>query len=283
MPNTTIDVAVVQMNSGEDKAANVETALRLIDEAAAGGARLVVLPEIWTYLGNDEGNRVNAETIPGPVSEALAAKARQHGIFLHGGSILEKREGEPKLFNTAVVFDPSGEIVARYSKIHMFDVVLDGVASYRESNTVQRGEEIVTFDMDGVTIGLAICYDLRFPELFRILRLRGADVIVLPAAFTMTTGKDHWEVLIRARAIENQVYMVSCGQFGPDSSGKWCYGRSLIADPWGTVLGTAPDRECVLTATLDMNYLQKVRRQVPSVENRQADLYRWPDDALVLG
>jgi len=282
MSSNAFDIAVLQMNSGEDKAANVETALRLIDDAAATGARLVVLPEIWTFLGNDEGNRANAEPIPGPVSDALAAKARQHGIYLHGGSMLEKRIGEPKLFNTTVVFDPSGEIVAQYSKIHMFDVVLDGVASYQESNSVQRGEEIVTFDMDGTSVGLAICYDLRFPELFRILRLRGADLIVLPAAFTMTTGKDHWEVLIRARAIENQVYMVSCGQFGPDASGKWCYGRSLVADPWGTVLGTAPDREYVLRATVDLDYLQKVRRQVPSVENRQADLYRWPDEALIL-
>ena len=283
MSNTAFDVAVLQMNSGEDKARNVETALRLIDDAAASGARLVVLPEIWTYLGNDEGNRANAEQIPGPVTDALAAKAKQHGIFLHGGTMLEKRDGEPKLFNTTVVFDPSGELIAQYSKIHMFDVVLDGVASYRESNTVQRGEEIVTFDMDGTTVGLAICYDLRFPELFRILTLRGADVIVLPAAFTMTTGKDHWEVLIRARAIENQVYMVSCGQYGPDSSGKWCYGRSLIADPWGTVVATAPDREFMLRATVDLDYLRKVRRQVPSVQNRQADLYRWPDEALVLG
>jgi len=282
MSSNALDVAVLQMNSGEDKSTNVETAQRLIDEAAATGARLVVLPEIWTYLGGDDGNRTNAEPIPGPVTAALAAKAQQHGIYLHGGSILEKREGEPKLFNTTVVFDPNGEIVAQYSKIHIFDVVLDGVATYRESNTVKRGEEIVTFDLDGTTIGLAICYDLRFPELFRILRLRGADVIVLPAAFTMTTGKDHWEVLIRARAIENQVYMVSCGQFGADAAGKWCYGRSLIADPWGTVLGTAPDREHVLTATLDLDYLQKVRRQVPSVENRQADLYRWPDETLVL-
>ncbi|MCC6675412.1 MAG: carbon-nitrogen hydrolase family protein [Thermomicrobiales bacterium] len=283
MPSTAFDIAVLQMNSGEDKAANIETALRLIDEAAATGARMVVLPEIWTYLGNEEGNRANAEFIPGPVTDALAQKARQHGIYVHGGSILEKRDGEPKLFNTAVVFDPTGQIVAKYSKMHMFDVVLDGVASYRESNTVQRGEEIVTFDMDGTTVGLAICYDLRFPELFRILRLRGAEVIVLPAAFTMTTGKDHWEVLLRARAIENQVYMVSCGQFGPDSSGKWCYGRSLVADPWGTVIATAPDRECVLRATIDPEYLQKIRRQVPSVENRQADLYRWPDAVLALG
>jgi predicted amidohydrolase len=283
MSSTAFDVAVLQMNSGEDKSKNVETALRLIDEAASTGARLVVLPEIWTYLGSDEGNRENADVIPGPVTDALAAKAKQHSIYVHGGSILEKRDGEPKLFNTTVVFDPSGELVAQYSKIHMFDVVLDGVASYQESNTVQRDEEIVTFDLDGTTVGLAICYDLRFPELFRILTLRGADVIVLPAAFTMTTGKDHWEVLIRARAIENQVYMVSCGQYGPDSSGKWCYGRSLIADPWGTVLATAPDREYVLRATVDLDYLQKVRRQVPSVQNRQADLYRWPDDALVLG
>jgi predicted amidohydrolase len=282
MPSNAFDVAVLQMNSGEDKAANIETALRLIDEAAASGARLVVLPEIWTYLGKEEGNRENAELIPGPVTDALAAKAKHYGIYLHGGSILEKREGEPKLFNTTVVFGPDGEIVAKYSKIHMFDVVLDGVASYKESNTVQRGDEIVIFDMEGTTVGLAICYDLRFPELFRILRLRGADVIVLPAAFTMTTGKDHWEVLIRARAIENQVYMVSCGQFGPDSSGKWCYGRSLVADPWGTVLASAPDREYVLKATVDLDYLQKVRRQVPSVENRQADLYRWPDEALIL-
>lgn len=283
MPSTAFDIAVLQMNSGEDKAANIETALRLIDEAATTGARMVVLPEIWTYLGNEEGNRANAEFIPGPVTDALAQKARQHGIYVHGGSILEKRDGEPKLFNTAVVFDPTGQIVAKYSKMHMFDVVLDGVASYRESNTVQRGEEIVTFDMDGTTVGLAICYDLRVPELFRILRLRGAEVIVLPAAFTMTTGKDHWEVLLRARAIENQVYMVSCGQFGPDSSGKWCYGRSLVADPWGTVIATAPDRECVLRATIDPEYLQKIRRQVPSVENRQADLYRWPDAVLALG
>jgi predicted amidohydrolase len=283
MPTNAFDVAVLQMNSGEDKAKNVETALRLIDEAASTGAHLVVLPEIWTYLGRDAGNRENAELVPGPVTDALAAKAKQHGIYVHGGSILEKRDGEPKLFNTTVVFDPNGELVAQYSKIHMFDVVLDGVASYQESNTVQRGEEIVTFDLDGTTVGLAICYDLRFPELFRILALRGADVIVLPAAFTMTTGKDHWEVLIRARAIENQVYLVSCGQYGPDSSGKWCYGRSLIADPWGTVLATAPDREYVLRATVDLDYLQKVRRQVPSVQNRQAGLYRWPDDALVLG
>ncbi|MGI8475354.1 MAG: nitrilase-related carbon-nitrogen hydrolase, partial [Thermomicrobiales bacterium] len=179
--------------------------------------------------------------------------------------------------NTTVVFNPDGDIVARYSKIHMFDVVLDGVATYEESATVAPGDEIVTVDVDGVTVGLAICYDLRFPELFRILALRGAEVIVLPAAFTMTTGKDHWEILIRARAIENGVFMVAPGQVGADESGKWCYGRSLIVDPWGIVLATAPDAETVIAATLDRSLLERTRRQVPSLANRMPERYAWPE------
>src|SRR5215213_7332137 len=269
-------VAAVQMNSRDDKAVNIQTALELIDRAAGTGARLVALPEIWTYLGPEAGNRENAESIPGPAIEMLAERARRHGIYLHGGSILEVRPGEPKVFNTAVVINPEGEIVARYSKIHMFDVVLDGVATYEESATVKPGDEIVTVDIDGITVGLAICYDLRFPELFRILALRGAEVIVLPAAFTMTTGKDHWEILIRARAIENGVFMVAPAQVGSHGDGHWCYGRSLIADPWGTVLAIAPDRETVISADLDVAYLQQIRRQVPSLANRMPDRYAWP-------
>jgi predicted amidohydrolase len=275
-------VAAVQMNSRDDKAVNIQTALDLIDRAAGTGARLVALPEVWTYLGPQEGNRANAEPIPGPVTDLLAERARRHGIYLHCGSILEVRPGEPKVFNTAVVLSPAGEIVAQYSKIHMFDVVLDGVATYEESATVQPGDEIVTLDVDGVSVGLAICYDLRFPELFRILALRGAEVIVLPAAFTMTTGKDHWEILIRARAIENGVFMVAPGQVGQDGHGKWCYGRSLIVDPWGTVIATAPDIETVIAATLDRSLLRKVRRQIPSLANRMPDRYVWPEPAAAL-
>jgi predicted amidohydrolase len=275
-------VAAVQMNSRDDKAFNIQTALALIDRAAGTGARLVALPEIWTYLGPPEGNRDNAESIPGPAIELLADRARRHGIYLHCGSILEVRAGEPKVYNTAVVLSPDGDIVATYSKIHMFDVVLDGVATYEESATIKPGDEIVTVDVDGITVGLAICYDLRFPELFRILALRGAEVIVLPAAFTMTTGKDHWEVLIRARAIENGVFMIAPGQVGHDGSGKWCYGRSLIVDPWGTVLATAPDAETVIAATLDRSLLRKVRRQVPSLANRMPDRYLWPEQATAL-
>lgn len=277
-----LNVAVLQMNSGADKDANIASALSLIDQAAGAGARLVVLPEVWTYLGPDEGNRPSAETVPGPVADLLADRARTHGIFLHGGSILETRPDEPGLFNTSLVFDPNGDLIARYSKIHMFDVVLDGDAKYMESATVTPGDEIVTVDIDGFTVGLAICYDLRFPELFRILALRGAQAIVLPAAFTMTTGKDHWDVLIRARAIENEVYMVSCGQWGAHPPGNLCYGRSIIVDPWGTVLATAQDGVSIAMATLDADRVSAVRRQIPSLANRRPEAYRWPDDAMAM-
>ncbi|HEU5432482.1 MAG TPA: carbon-nitrogen hydrolase family protein, partial [Thermomicrobiales bacterium] len=224
-----------------------------------------------------EGNRAAAEPIPGPLTDLLAERARRHGVYLHAGSILERRAGEPLLANTTVVFDPAGEIVARYSKLHMFDVVLDGVASYQESETVAPGDQIVTFDLDGVTVGLAICYDLRFPELFRILALRGAEIIVLPAAFTMTTGKDHWEVLIRARSIENGAFMVAPGQVGQFPPNSWSYGRSLIVDPWGIVLATAPDEETVIFSDLDLALVRKARRQVPSLANRRPEAYAWPD------
>lgn len=274
-----LNVAVLQMNSGSDKNANVETALDLIDRAAASGARLVVLPEVWTYLGPDDGNRPNADAVPGPVTDLLADRARRHGIFVHSGSVLETRQDEPGLYNTSLVFDPNGDIIGRYSKIHMFDVVLDGDTKYMESATVTPGNEIVTLDIDGFPVGLAICYDLRFPELFRILALRGARAVILPAAFTMTTGKDHWEILIRARAIENEVYFVACGQWGMHPPGNWCYGRSMIVDPWGTVLATAQDGVGIAQATLCDERVSAVRRQIPSLANRQPEAYRWPDEA----
>jgi predicted amidohydrolase len=273
-------VACVQLNSGDDKDANIETALRLIDDAAISGARFVALPEVWPYLGPEAGNRDAAEPIPGPLTDRLAERAARHGIYLHAGTMYETRPGEPKLFNTAVVIGPGGQIIAKYSKIHMFDVVLDGVASYQESATVAPGDDIVTLEVDGVTVGLAICYDLRFPEIFRILALKGAEVIILPAAFTLTTGKDHWEILIRARAIENQVFMVAPGQWGPDSSGRWCYGRSMIVDPWGVPLAVAPDQTTAIHATLDRSHLLKVRRQIPSLANRMPERYAWPDAVI---
>ena len=243
---------------------------------------MVALPEVWPYLGPEEASRDHAETIPGPVTEALAERARRHGIYVHGGSIYETRPGDPGMYNTAVVIDPRGEIIARYSKIHMFDVVLDGVAQYTESATVTPGEGLAVADIDGFPVGLAICYDLRFPELFRILALNGARAVILPAAFTMTTGKDHWETLIRARAIENGLYMIAPAQWGKHHPGNWCYGRSMIVDPWGTVVTTAVDGVGVTQGLVDPARVETVRRQVPSLANRRPEAYRWPEDASLL-
>jgi len=279
----TLSVALVQTNSGDDKDANIAEAIAGIDRAAATGARLVTLPEVWTYLGPDEGAAVAAEPIPGPLTDVLAAEAREHGIWLHAGSFLERAAGQPKLFNTTVVFDPAGEMVARYRKIHLFDVDLATGTAYRESNTMAPGDEIVTFDLDGVTVGLAICYDLRFPELFRILALRGAEIILLPAAFTLTTGKDHWAPLIRTRAIENTLFMVAPGQVGQHPPGLWCYGRSMVVDPWGLVVAQASDRPTVLSTTIDLEDVRRVRRQIPSLANRMPERYAWPDRTPVPG
>jgi deaminated glutathione amidase len=277
-----LNVAIVQMNSQEDKGANIAAALDLIDRAAATGARLVALPEVWPYLGPDDVSRDQAETIPGPISEALSQRARRHGIYIHGGSIYEKRPGDPGMYNTTVVIDPTGEIIAHYSKIHMYDVVLDGIAEYQESATVTPGNETTITEIDGIPVGLTICYDLRFPELFRILALKGAQAIVLPAAFTLMTGKDHWETLIRARAIENELYMIAPAQWGTHPPGRWCYGRSMVVDPWGTVVTTAPDGFGIAYATIDPSRVAAVRRQIPSLANRRPEAYRWPEESRSL-
>jgi predicted amidohydrolase len=277
-----LNVAIIQMNSQDDKHANIAAALDLIDRAAATGARLVALPEVWPYLGPDNSSRDQAETIPGPITELLAQRARRHGIYLHGGSIYETRPGDPGMYNTTVVIDPTGEIIARYSKIHMYDVVLDGVAKYQESATVTPGHETAITEIDGIPVGLTICYDLRFPELFRILALQGAQVIMLPAAFTLMTGKDHWETLIRARAIENGLYMIAPGQWGTHPPGNWCYGRSMVVDPWGTVLTTASDGVGIAYATVDPSRLAAVRRQIPSLANRRPEAYTWPEESRSL-
>jgi predicted amidohydrolase len=274
-----LNVAVIQMNSQADKGANIAAALDLIDRAAARGARLVALPEVWPYLGPDDATRDQSETIPGPITKVLAQRARQHGIYIHGGSIYEKRPGDPGMYNTTVVLDPTGEIIARYSKIHMYDVVLDGVAKFQESATVTPGDEIAITEIDGIPVGLTICYDLRFPELFRILALKGAQAIMLPAAFTLTTGKDHWETLIRARAIENGLYMIAPAQWGTHPPGNWCYGRSMIVDPWGTVLTTAADGVGIAHATVDPSRVATVRRQIPSLANRRPGAYAWPEES----
>jgi deaminated glutathione amidase len=271
-----IRVACVQLTSKADKAANLEKTERLVAKAAASGADIVLLPEKWNAIGGVETLREAAETIEsGESVAAMRGWAERHGITLVGGSITERREGREKLSNTSLVFDPDGELVATYRKIHLFDVDVGG-HRYRESEAEEPGEESVVARLEGWPIGLTVCYDLRFPELYRILALEGAELVTVPAHFTLYTGKDHWHVLLRARAIENQNYVAAAAQIGETIPGKPSYGRSLIADPWGTVVAQAPDEETVISAELDRERLLEVRRNLPSLANRQADAYRWP-------
>ena len=272
-------VACVQMNAGADKAANLEKAEKLVARAAATGADVVVLPEKWNAIGSPDVFRAAAEPVEGGETfGALSDWARRHGVTLVGGSVTELREGREKLSNTCPVYDSSGELVVLYRKIHMFDVEVGGQV-YRESEAEEPGGDPVVCEAEGWSVGLTICYDLRFPELYRIEALEGAELITVPAAFTLYTGKDHWHVLLRARAIENQYYVAAPAQVGETLPGKPAYGRSLIVDPWGIVLAQAPDEETVISAELDRSRLREVREKLPSLKNRQADAYRWPAPA----
>ncbi len=269
----TLRIGLIQMNSRSDKAENLAVAERLIAEAAAQGAEVVALPEYVNFLGPRELHEANAELIPGPTTERFAAAAQRYGIYLLGGSILERSAVPGKYFNTSVLFAPTGEILATYRKIHLFDVDLTGNVTSNESATILAGDRIVTAEIAGHTVGLTICYDLRFPELYRLLALAGAELVFVPAAFTLYTGKDHWHVLLRARAIENQYYIAAPAQIGPHDPGQQCYGHALVADPWGTVIAEAVNRVGVVVATIDFTYLREVRAQLPSLANRRPEVY----------
>jgi predicted amidohydrolase len=271
--------AAVQLNSTADVARNLEVAQRLVREAAADGAELVVLPEKWTVLGPPAALHEHAEPLDGPAISAAGDWARELGVHLVAGSIAERVEGRDKLANTSVLISPSGEIEAVYRKIHMFDVDIEDV-SYRESESEEPGSEIVSAEVGDLPIGLTVCYDLRFPELYRILAVQGARLITVPSAFTERTGRDHWEVLLRARAVENQVFVVAAGQYGEAPPHYRSFGRSMIVDPWGVVLATAPDEECFIAADLDLEMQERVRESLPSLANRRPEAYRWPQGEL---
>ena len=269
-------VACVQFCSSGSKAENLERMEPLVARAAATGADLVLLPEKWNGIGTHEIILDVAEPLDsGESVGAMSAWAKQHGITLVGGSIVESREGREKLSNTCVVFDPQGEIAATYRKIHMFDVEVGGQV-YRESDSEEPGEGPMSCDVEGWRLGLTVCYDLRFPELYRILAVEGAEIVTVPAAFTLFTGKDHWEVLLRARAIENQCFVAAANQWGVHEGGKASYGRSSIVDPWGVVLAQAPDEDAVISAELDRAHMERIRRSLPSLANRQPAAYTWP-------
>jgi predicted amidohydrolase len=277
---TRLRVAAVQLNSTEDLDANLEQADRLTRAAGADGARLVLLPEKWSVLGTSGQLRAGAQPLDGPAIEWARAIARELEIDLIAGSIAERRDGgdasDGRLANTSVHVGPDGEIRAVYRKIHMFDVRVDGV-DYRESSDQAPGEEIVlSRSAGGVELGLTVCYDLRFPELFRILAVRGARVLLVPAAFTLATTRDHWEVLLRARAIENQAFVIAANQIGSHPPGLRSGGRSMIVDPWGVVLAQAADDIGVVSAELDFAALARIRSDLPSLANRRPQVYDWP-------
>ncbi|HEX4186457.1 MAG TPA: carbon-nitrogen hydrolase family protein [Solirubrobacteraceae bacterium] len=269
-------VAAVQLSSTADPPANLAVADRLTRAAAADGATLIVLPEKWTAIGSDEQSRAAAEPLDGPALSWARTTARELGVDLIAGSILERVEGRERLANTSVHVDPSGELRAVYRKLHMFDVEVGG-RTYRESELEEPGDEIVTSETaGGVELGLSICYDLRFPELYRILAVRGARILLVPAAFTLATTRDHWETLLRARAIENQAFVIAANQVGAHPAGQHSGGRSMIVDPWGVVLAQAQDGEGHIIADLDLARQEEIRASLPALANRRAEVYRWP-------
>ena len=276
MSGREITVAAIQMSSTPNKDENLHTAERLIRSAVSSGAGLVALPELWSCHGLEKVYRENAEPVPGPTTEFLGSLASELGIYVLGGSILETDPNSTKLHNTSTFFGPDGVMSAVYRKIHLFDVRAPDRA-YLESETIEPGTEIVTAKAGAVSIGLSVCYDLRFPELYRLLALRGAEVLAVPSAFTLQTGKDHWELLLRARAVENQAFVIAPAQWGKKADGRWTYGRSMIIDPWGTVLAQCPDRDGLALAILDLDYLDRFREEFPALKNRRPESYTWQE------
>jgi predicted amidohydrolase len=260
--------AAVQMTASSSKEENLAKAETFVHLAAERGASLVVLPEVFLWRGpKGEGTR-QAEVIPGPTSDRLSALARQHQIHLVAGSFLEQSD-EPRSHNTSLLINPQGEVLACYRKIHLFDIDIPGQVTIKESASMKPGADVVVQETQLGTFGLSVCYDLRFPELYRQLAQRGAEVLFVPSAFTFPTGAAHWEPLLRARAIENQCYVIAPNQIGKNVYGFADYGNSMIIDPWGKIIARAPDKECIITAEIDRDYLEKVRRELPCLAHRR--------------
>lgn len=271
-------VALIQMNSVADKAANLAAARALIERAVAEEKPdWIALPEVWDFIGGDRRAKIEAaeEIGSGPASALMAELAARHGVFIHAGSMLERIAGEERVHNTTIAFDRLGREVARYRKIHMFDIVAPDGTPYRESAAFKPGAELATYDCEGVTIGCAICYDLRFPALFQALTDKGAQLIALPSAFTLQTGKDHWEVLCRARAIETETYFCAPAQTGAHQVGRapkletrMTYGHSLVIDPWGHVVARASDGAGYVAARIEPARVARVRAMIPVASHR---------------
>jgi predicted amidohydrolase len=264
-----IQAAAIQLNANGSRDQNVAKAIQMAEQAAAAGAQLIVLPELFNGYGDLAPVVQQAEPIPGPTSEKLRRCAQDHRIWLVAGSICERSTDPSRGYNTCLFFAPDGSQLARYRKLHLFEANVPGNASVCESDHMLRGAEVVTVSTELATCGLAICYDLRFPELFRQMSLRGMEVLLFPSAFTHATGKDHWHVLLRARAIENQCFVVAANQCGRHTERLASYGHSMIVDPWGRILAEADEDETIIYAKLDGIRLNSVREVLPALRNRR--------------
>jgi len=264
-------IGIGQMNTQDNKSANLTQAEKLIDRLAVNGAQMIMLPEYFHFLGPDEEKPKNAELMDGPSLDLIRRKAVEHKVHVHLGSFLET-DGQ-NIYNTSVVFDPHGEIIAKYRKVHLFDVETPGGFAYKESATITPAGEVVTFKVNDITFGLSVCYDLRFPEFFRRLMKKGAQVILLPAAFTLQTGRDHWELLLRARAVENLCWVVAAAQWGPHPPNHTSFGRSMIINPWGIVVAQAPDGVSHLIAEINIDIVNETRTIFPALDHVREDLF----------
>jgi len=260
--------AAVQMTASSSKEENLAKAETFVRLAAERSASVVVLPEVFAWRGPRAEEAAQIESVPGPTSVRLGELARRHHIHLLAGSFLEKSD-EARAYNTSLLFSPDGDILAHYRKIHLFDVDIPGQVRVKESDTKKPGQEVVTSTTSLGVFGLSVCYDLRFPELYRQLAYNGAEVIFVPSAFTFPTGAAHWEPLLCARAIENQAYVIAPNQIGKNTHGFADYGNSMIIDPWGKVIARAADKECFITAEIDRDYLEKVRKELPCLAHRR--------------
>jgi nitrilase len=260
-------VAAVQMISSPSVPDNIATARRLVTQAARGGAQLVLLPEYWAIMGLNDGDKVKvAEPLGnGPIQDFMAGLARELGIWLIGGTLPLASDDPEKVINTTLVYNPQGEHVGRYDKIHLFGFT-KGTESYNESKTIVPGTHVGAFEAPFGKVGMSVCYDLRFPELFRALG--PVSLIVVPAAFTYTTGMAHWEILLRARAIENQCYVLAAAQGGTHPNGRRTWGHSMLIDPWGAVKSVLAEGEGVVAGEIDLGYMQGVRDSLPALKHR---------------
>ncbi len=266
-------VAAVQMSSQDDVKANLGRAAELVARAADAGAELVLLPENFAHFGPEDGKRALAENIDhaadGPILSAVAEAAARARVHIIAGGMPERAADAARPYNACVVVSPQGKVVGKYRKVHLFDVDVGDGNSYCESASTTAGDEPAIVDVAGFSVGLSVCYDLRFPELYRRLAAEGAEVLVVPAAFTLATGKDHWHVLLRARAIESQAYVVAAAQWGVHPRGRRTYGKSLVADPWGDVIAQCPEGEGIAVADVERAYIQRVRANLPALRHRR--------------